>query len=221
VLTKAVTKPTRLGIVKSKIKTLLFDLGGVLVDWDGTTPLVELSNRRLGMEQARRFWMESPSVRNFEIGKSMPEQFARGAIAELGLQTRPQEFLSAFASWDRGPFPGTLLLLKNLKPDFTLACLSNNNPIHWRRPELHELLAFFDRCFVSFETGVLKPDRVAFEHVLAEMAVRPEEILFFDDNPECVETALHMGMASCRVKGVEAVRTKLVEMELYTARSAG
>ncbi len=207
--------------MKATTRALLFDLGGVLVDWDGTTPLIELSNRALDEEQARRFWLESPSVRNFEIGKSMPEQFARGAIAELGLPMRPEEFLSAFATWDRGPFPGTLPLLKNLKPDFTLACLSNNNPIHWRRPELHELLAFFDRCFVSFKTGVLKPDRVAFEHVLGEMAARPEEILFFDDNPECVETALRMGMASCRVKGVEAIRIKLVEMELYPVQNAG
>ena len=50
------------------IRAILFDLGGVLVDWDGTTPLVEFTQGRLSREGARRFWLESPQVRRLETG---------------------------------------------------------------------------------------------------------------------------------------------------------
>jgi FMN phosphatase YigB (HAD superfamily) len=40
------------------IKAILFDLGGVLVDWDGISPLIDLTDVTTTPEQARRFWLE-------------------------------------------------------------------------------------------------------------------------------------------------------------------
>jgi putative hydrolase of the HAD superfamily len=193
----------------SVIHTLLFDLGGVLVDWDGTRPLVEGSNHTLTVEQARRFWLESPSVRAFETGRITAERFAEGAVGELGLPMEPEQFLRAFASWDKGPMPGAISLLKTLRRKYTLACLSNNNVIHWNRPRLRKLLAFFQYCFVSFKTGVLKPDHDAFQYALDRMAISPGTIIFFDDNPECIESARQMGFRAIEVKGVEDVKKAL------------
>ncbi len=193
----------------SVIHALLFDLGGVLVGWNGTRPLIELSNSTLTPEQARRFWLESPSVRAFETGRITAERFAEGVIAELGLPMKPGPFLRAFATWDTGPMPGAVSLLKALRRTYALACLSNNNAIHWHRPGLRKLLAFFQYCFVSFETGVLKPDRDAFEYALRKMAMPPETIVFFDDNPECVESARQAGLNAYEVKGVSDVKQTL------------
>jgi len=175
------------------ISTLLFDLGGVLVDWDGTQPLIDLTQGRLSRDQARRFWLESPWVRRFETGACAPEAFAAGAVAELQVSLSPQDFLTAFASWDRGPTPEAFDLLEGLQSRYALYCLSNNNEVHWRHPELQRLLRYFKQTFVSYEIGLVKPDASVFEHVIVHIPEPLDSILFFDDNPECVEAARNEG----------------------------
>ncbi len=195
---------------KSGIQVVLFDLGGVLVEFDGITPLIALSGNRLSSEEARRFWLMSPSVRRFEVGKCTPAEFARGVARELGLQVAPEVFLRQFVSWDRGPMEGALRLLDALKPRFLLACLSNNNELHWQRlRDEMGLAGKFHRCYLSHEIGLMKPDWEAFEYVVRDLAVSPDQILFLDDNPECVEAAKAVGLSAWQARGVEEARAVL------------
>lgn len=189
-----------------RIKAILFDLGGVLVDWDGTTPIVELTGGRLTREQARRFWLESAWVDKFETGQCSDLEFAAGCVRELGVAYSPQDFIAKFATWDRGPFAGALELLQELKPKLTLYCLSNNNSIHWANEGIQSLLRQFERVFVSFETRVMKPDPAAFRKVLEQVPEAPSEILFLDDNQECIDAARALGFVATRVAGVSAAR---------------
>ncbi|RPJ57001.1 MAG: HAD family phosphatase [Acidobacteria bacterium] len=195
-----------------KPECLLFDLGGVLVEWDGIEPLVALTGGRLTPEQARRFWLESDWVRRFEMGRCNSSEFATGAVRELGVDLSPPAFLEAFRSWDKGPLPGSFELLDALRPHFTLACLSNNNPLHWGESRLQELVARFHRSYASFEIGLMKPDPAAYEWVIADLELEPSAVLFFDDNPECVNAAQAAGMRSCLAKGPAMVRQALGEL---------
>src|SRR5512145_2763763 len=102
-----------------KSPVLLFDIGGVLVNWDGIAPIVQLTDGAFTPEQARKFWLESPSVRSFEAGLCAPDAFAAGAVRELRLRCTPAEFLSRFITWDRGPLPGAVELLRQLSAQFT------------------------------------------------------------------------------------------------------
>ncbi|MCX6905460.1 MAG: HAD-IA family hydrolase [Verrucomicrobia bacterium] len=192
------------------MQVILFDLGGVLVQSDVITPLLALCHNRLSREEARRFWLESPSVRRFESGGCAPGRFAADAVAELRLGITPESFLEQFASWDRGPMDGAITLLDSLKPRFTLACLSNNNELHWSRLRDETRLAGkFDRCYLSHEIGLMKPDREAFDYVVHDLAISPERILFFDDNPECVDAARAVGINAWQARGVQEVRAIL------------
>lgn len=197
---------------RSDIELLLFDLGGVLIHWDGIEPLRSLTGGRLSHDQARKFWLDSPAVRRFEKGRSTAPEFARAVVAELGLALTPQEFLARFASWDRGPFPGAVELLEQLRPVCRLACLSNNNEIHW--PRLRDAFSFgrfFEHCYVSYEIHAAKPDLEAFEFVLGDLALPAQAILFFDDNPECVAAARAAGLQAEVTPGVEGVRKILLQ----------
>jgi HAD superfamily hydrolase (TIGR01509 family) len=198
--------------MKSHLSAILFDLGGVLVDWDGIVPLQNITKGRLSKEEARRFWLESSWVRKFEVGACRSDEFAAGVVDELGLTVSPGVFLSEFESWDRGPLPGAAELLESLQGDYPLYCLSNNNEIHWRKPGLQGLLRFFTQAFVSFEIGLMKPDLAAFRHVLERVPEEPGRILFVDDNPECVAGAEQVGLMARRVSGVTGVRQVLAEI---------
>jgi HAD superfamily hydrolase (TIGR01509 family) len=195
----------------SKIPSVIvFDLGGVLVEWDGIEPLKKLSDGRLTRDMARRFWLESPWAKKFETGRCTPREFAVGVIEELNLLLSPDEFIRQFLSWDRGPLPGALDLLDRLRLHFLLVCLSNNNELHW--PLLRDKTGLdrkFDYCFISHEMGLMKPDEKAFLHVIKKVGRRPEEFLFFDDNQECIETAFKLGMSAFCVQGVTGIESVL------------
>jgi HAD superfamily hydrolase (TIGR01509 family) len=204
-----------------ELKCLLFDLGGVLIKWEGIEPLVALTGGRLNRDQARLFWLNSKWVRVLERGRCTPEEFAEGALLELEIDLTPADFLDAFRSWDRGPFPGSADLLRALRPRFTLACLTNNNELHWRRRPLQELVSFFHRCYASFEIGLMKPDREAYEYVVSDLSLPPRSILFFDDNPECVLAAREVGLHACVVKGPTQVRQELARLGIDLPPNVG
>lgn len=195
-------------------EVILFDLGGVLVDWDGTTPLVRLSQGRLTAEEARLFWFNSVWVRRYETGLCTALDFARGALAELQFSLTPEAFLEAFRSWDKGALPGAEDLLRELQPHFQLACLSNNNELHWRNPPLQRLLPYFNPCLVSFETGLMKPDPAAFVQAIQRIGQPAGHIVFLDDNPECVRAAEACGLRAFQARGVPGARAALTQAGL-------
>ncbi len=189
---------------------ILFDLGGVLVEFTGIEPLIKLSRNTLNPESARRFWLESPWVIKLETGRCSVEELADGLIHELKLSLTIDEFIREFVSWEIGPYPGALELLDSLNTHHKLACLTNNNEVHWRAlNDMCQIRQKFFRCYVSHIMGVMKPEKRAFEYVLADMG-------FFDDNPENVNAARSMDINAFRVNGVKDVIEVLRDKNIMT-----
>ncbi len=84
-------------------EVLLFDLGGVLLDYGGVESLHALNKERHSLEEIRRMWPESPSLQRLETGESTLDEFAPAFIAEWGLAIDPVAFLSEVRTWTRGP----------------------------------------------------------------------------------------------------------------------
>ncbi|MAG31460.1 MAG: hypothetical protein CL908_11300 [Deltaproteobacteria bacterium] len=82
--------------------------------------------------------------------------------------------------------------------------LSRTNAVHsehhWAELGIFEL---FDTLFVSHETGLVKPDREAFEHAVSRLGCRAEQVLFLDDNQINVDGARTAGLRAERARGVE------------------
>jgi len=64
---------------------VLFDLGGVLVEFGGPATLLRWLGDRLTPEQIWPMWLGSSVVRDFETGRVGPDVFADRLIADLGL----------------------------------------------------------------------------------------------------------------------------------------
>jgi putative hydrolase of the HAD superfamily len=192
------------------IEVLLFDLGGVLVEWDGTTPLVEYTGGRIDREMARRFWLVSPWVQRQDLGQCTVEEFADGAIAELGLDLSRDAFIAAYLSWVKGVFPGTHALLDQLKGRYRLGTLTNNNSAHFGRiaREL-DLERYFDDVFASHQLRMKKPDPEIYRHVTERLGVAPQRIAFFDDNIECIAPARAIGWQAFHTVGLDQVKDAL------------
>ncbi|WP_051229100.1 HAD family hydrolase [Paludibacterium yongneupense] len=195
----------------STIDVLLFDMGGVLVHWDGTTPLVELTAGRLDREQARRFWLTSPWVARHDLGLCTLHEFAAGAIEELQLDIDTEAFIARYTGWVSGAYPGIPELLATLGRRFRLASLTNNNAAHYDHIAADfGIVEHFQTIFASHLIGMKKPDRNVYRHVTTELGVEPARIAFFDDNPECLQPAREIGWQTFLTRGPDELRATLI-----------
>ena len=202
-------------MAKTDFDVILFDLGGVLIDLVGIPRMVEWTRGRFTVEQLWEKWLLSEAGRQFESGRIPLEQFAAMMVEEFGLPITPDEFGKSFYYWITGPFPGVKELLGQLAQSHRLASLSNTNEMHWRRMrEEMGLVQCFHRSFPSHETGFVKPDREAFEHVIRELGCAPARILYFDDSPLNVRAARALGISGHRTAGIGDVTRILGELGL-------
>lgn len=55
-------------------------------------------------------------------------------------------------------------------------------------------MAAEDKIFVSYELGLLKPNKAIYQSVLEKLNAKPEEVIFIDDKRENVEAAKSLGI---------------------------
>lgn len=191
---------------RNKIRIVLFDIGGVLVELSGLTMLLSWLGHRLTAEQVRTLWLTSPVVRLFETGKLPPTTFAEQMITQMSLPVGVEEFLSELCIRGQRMLPGAVELVRRVPRNYVRATLCNTNTLQWTRlMDEHDLMGAFDHHFASHLTGKIKPDEEAFQHVLATLGCEGPETLFLDDSQLNVAAAKKVGMIAFEVKGpVEA-----------------
>jgi glucose-1-phosphatase len=199
---------------KNGFELLLFDLGGVLVDYTGLREVRGLLDGEIADDEFVRLVAATRTCwGNFECGRMTPDEFLEEFASVWPLAVSRERFESEFQTWTRGLLPGAEETLAELRLSYRLAALSNSNALHWRRitGDLG-LPALMERVFGSHEIGWRKPASEAYEHVLKELDVRPRQTAFFDDLQENVQAARDLGMRAYRVAGVEELRSCLREL---------
>ena len=198
------------------IDTILFDLGGVLIELAGVEQMLAWSPGLGDTHELWRRWLHSPAVRRFETGGATEEEFAAAIVGEFDLPVSADEFIAAFTHWPRALFPGATALLTELKPRFRLASVSNTNTLHWRRfRDEWALDGHFHHNFPSHRVGRLKPDAEYFHHVLDALDAAAHTVLFVDDNAINVDAAARAGLTARRVAGPQGVREELALLGLH------
>jgi glucose-1-phosphatase len=201
----------------TKIKAIIFDLGGVLIDFSGMTDIRSMMRKDPGLDAIRPRWITCPTISAFERGEISSDIFASEFTQTWDLQIEPDDFISVFKSWIKGTLPGTEQLLVSLRPHYTLACLSNTNPLHWSQM-MHDigLYSQLDQHFASHTLGRMKPDPNVFADVCAEMGFAPSEVVFFDDGVENIEGAKQAGLSAYQVQSPGDITMKLKALGLMS-----
>ncbi|MGC8626826.1 MAG: HAD family hydrolase [Acidimicrobiales bacterium] len=191
---------------------VLFDLGGVLVRLGGMAKVQQLAGFESEEELWHR-WLASPWIRRFEQGKCEPLEFANGMVRSWGLPVSAEEFLDVFKAVPVGLFPGARELVALTRDHLPVGCLSNSNVLHWELMGKHWGLAgLFDRAFLSYELGMVKPDHEIFEHVVHSLGAPPERVVLLDDNQLNVQGARAVGLTAVQVRGPAQAKSALVDL---------
>lgn len=187
---------------------LLFDLGGVLIDFAGFEEMSRLVPGSPDRAEIRSRWIDSEAVQRFERGDLATGEFARRVTEEFELPLSPEEFVEHFVAWARGPYPGAVELLRRVGRTHRVAALSNSNRLHTARHRHHveEVIEVF---YFSDEIGSVKPEREIFEYVIRDLGCPAHRIAFFDDTAINVEAARSVGLAAYTVDGFDELKAQL------------
>lgn len=196
----------------SQPELLLFDFGGVLIEFAGPKELGQHLRWPSTPDAILKRWTECAHTEEFERGQLSPGQWAERFIREWDVSLTPADFLAKFRTWSRRVLPGAKELLDELRGRYRLAALSNSNELHWER-NTNELriIELFEFAISSHQVGLCKPHPAIYKAAIARANVSsPDAIVFFDDLAVNIEAARSAGMRAFQVRGVEQLRDRLV-----------
>ena len=192
------------------IKNIAFDFGGVLFDlsWEGAVA----SFKQIGLEDAEvrldRFHQRGV-FEELECGRITPDAFRSELEKLCGRPLTHEQVLSAWLGYVGAPVDERKLqMLDELRDSgFRTFLLSNTNPFvqSWAEsaafsPAGRPLSSYLEKCYTSYQVGLMKPDPGIFQFMLNDAGILPEETLFLDDSPANISAAAAFGIQTMLVE---------------------
>ena len=197
-----------------KIKSIIFDLGAVLLNISYQKTIEEFD--KLGIKNSSTFYSKKLQTNIFnllETGEISESDFIKEIQKHCTESTNTQILYAWNAMLLDLPLH-RVELLKQLKKDFNLYLLSNTNSIHITEFEnkigskqYKEVYQLFDKVYYSHKIGHRKPNAEAFQLIIEENNLIAEEILFIDDSPQHIEGAKKLGIKTYHLLDDEDVIT--------------
>jgi 2-haloacid dehalogenase len=182
-----------------QIKNIIFDLGGVLIDWNPEY----LFRKLIPDEEKRNFFFSDICTADWN-----EEQDGGRSIADatsLLIQQYPDHADLIIAYYDRweemlgGPIQDTVSIFKTLKAADKHKFYALTNWSAETFPKalvLYDFLHWFDGRLVSGEENTRKPFADFYQLLLDRFSLKPEESIFIDDNLRNIKAAQAMGIYS-------------------------
>jgi putative hydrolase of the HAD superfamily len=194
--------------IMKKFDTIIFDLGGVLIDLDYTKTRVAFED--LGISQFNELYSQANQQElfdRFECGEISAQHFINNLLNFFDEPISPNKIVHAWNAMILD-FPNDKLkLLEDLSLKYSLYLLSNTNEIHL--PVVRQRFAkntpkaledFFTKAYFSHEIGLRKPTTEIFEFVCKENSLNPNTTLFIDDSIQHIEGAKKIGLQTHHLK---------------------
>lgn len=186
-----------------KIKNIIFDLGGVILNID--IRKTELALEQLGVGNFSNHTSQQAATtffKEYETGKIDDDSFIR-SIRSLTTDTSTEaQIVEAWNALILDFPPERIEILKNLKQKYRLFLLSNTNSIHYRQfqQQLFDqtgdyLESYFEKTYYSHTINLRKPDLASFQYVINENNLDPAETVFVDDTEINITCARELGLA--------------------------
>lgn len=188
-------------INSATIDTIVFDLGGVLIDL--TRENAVKAYEQLGVTNANELldpYRQKGLFRDLEEGKLSNSEFSEQLRKQYGCNGSDDEIRNAMIQF-LGDLPiYKLELISKLRKRYKVYMLSNVNDLCF--PWIAETLfkgqgypteELFDALFLSYQMNCSKPEKEIFEKMIRESGMAPANTLLIDDSKANCTTAQEMG----------------------------
>ena len=199
-------------------KTIVFDLGGVLIEWDRRALFRKLFN---DVNELDYFLTEVCTMEwNSQLDQGMSfEKVVEERILEFpGYAPQIQAYFERWEEMIPGSIPGAVKILKELKDaGYPLAVLSNWSaetfPKVWDR---FEFLGWFNPIVISGEVGLIKPGPEIFQYLLNKINKDAANCIFIDDTLPNIQMAEELGFEAILYSSPMELRTRLEQLNILT-----
>jgi 2-haloacid dehalogenase len=196
------------------INTIIFDLGGVLIDWN---PGYVFDKNYFESKEQRDFFFNNVCTADWNENQDAGYPIAKATeekLAEFPEWEKPiRDFYGRWVDMLGGPIHETVDIFRTLKQNSDLKFYALTNwsaetfPIALER---FDFLHWFDGRVVSGEEKMRKPFPEFYQLLLNRYGVKPEEALFIDDNLRNVKAAEDLGIKSIFYKEHSQLKDDLI-----------
>lgn len=197
-------------------KTLVFDLGGVLIDWNPRY----LYRKMIDNEGDISLFLSDICNSEWNVRQDAGRPLAEATAERIALFPEKKFLIEAFyGRWEEmlgGEIAETVEILRELKTrGETLYALTNWSgetfPIALQR---FEFLQWFEGILVSGVEKLAKPDPEIFHLLLSRYGLRAEECIFIDDSKINIKTATRLDFETHHFTSARKLRGSLVDKNL-------
>ncbi|MBV6644195.1 MAG: HAD family phosphatase [Cyclobacteriaceae bacterium] len=196
-----------------EIQNIIFDFGGVLVDWNPRYLYKDVFEDNSEMEYflknicTEEWNLEQERGRSLEDGTRILQQKFPMFHAQIGL------FYDQWETMLKCDIPETVSLLYKLKHKYKIYGLTN-----WSAETIsiaYDRFSFFktfDGIVVSGEEKIAKPDPKIFQLLLDRYKIEAANTVFIDDNIDNIKTASEMGFYSIHFENPSKLELDLIKV---------
>ncbi|MFV0391412.1 MAG: HAD family hydrolase [Paludibacteraceae bacterium] len=200
--------------IQKGITTLIFDLGGVLVNLDWERCVKNFNEIGVsGMENLISTTLQRGFILDYETGKISTDEFRTELRKYASRDVTDDEIDAAWTSLLDDIPEEKLQLLLDLKKKYRILMLSNTNELSFSYCEDHFFNAdgmtihdFFDKCYLSYKMHMHKPEPDIFKALLVDSGLKAEECLFLDDGIHNIKTAIQIGIQGMYIEPYSEIK---------------
>jgi len=200
------------------IDAVVFDVGGVLIDWDPRHLYRKIFHDADWMET----FLSEVCTPAWHSQHDLGVPFST-SIPALGTEhpewaDEIRAWADRFAEMWKGPVPGSVEVFAALRAS------DNRSPIYaatnwgsdnWKLAKtLFPFLEWFDGELVSADVGLLKPDPRLFELLMRRFRLTPSSTLYIDDNSENIKQACQTGFVVHHFTDADGLTRRLERLAL-------
>ena len=201
--------------MSAKIKNIIFDLGGVVLDIDESIVYKELEKMGISTSELAQSKEFIDIMSKFDTGIYTAPTFRKKTKTLLGQEKMTDQRFDAIWNAMLLDIPRERIeAIEKVKKHYKIFLMSNSNVIHYDlyvrdlqlRFGYHEFDELFNKSYFSFAEHLEKPDPRFFELILDHEGLLPEETLFIDDTAANIKVAKSLGIKTYHISREELVR---------------
>ncbi|MEM6516892.1 MAG: HAD family phosphatase [Bacteroidota bacterium] len=201
-----------------KIKNIIFDLGGVLIDWN---PEYVYLDEFGGDKDKMQWFFDNICTHDWNEEQDAGYPLQRATEERVALFPEHEKLIRMYyGRWEEmlgKAIEGTVQILRQLieNPNYKVVALTNWShetfPIALKR---FDFLHWFEGIIVSGEEKTRKPFAEIYELTLNRFNLKADASIFIDDNLRNITAAEKLGILGIHFKSPESLKEHLAELTI-------